>query len=62
MLTAAETRALRGLFSGKSVDVIAADAGLSRETIRSQVKSLYAKANVRSHVELLRLVTFLSSN
>ncbi|ATU90818.1 helix-turn-helix transcriptional regulator [Phyllobacterium zundukense] len=62
MLTAAETRALRGLFSGKSVDGIAADAGLSRETIRSQVKSLYAKANVRSHVELLRLVTFLSSN
>lgn len=55
-LTAGETRALSGMVAGKTVDEIAIEASLSRETTRSQVKSLYAKVGVRSEAELLRLV------
>ena len=54
-LSAGETRALSGLVAGKSVDEIAMEASLSRETIRSQTKSLYAKVGVRSEADLLRL-------
>jgi DNA-binding CsgD family transcriptional regulator len=54
-LTAAETRALTGILAGKSVDEIADAAALSRETIRSQMKSLYAKTGTKGQLELLRL-------
>lgn len=54
-LTAAETRALAGILAGKSVDEIANAAALSRETIRSQMKSLYAKTGTKGQLELLRL-------
>ncbi|WP_343044757.1 helix-turn-helix transcriptional regulator [Allomesorhizobium camelthorni] len=54
-LTAAETRALAGIMAGKSVDEIANAAALSRETIRSQMKSLYAKTGTKGQLELLRL-------
>lgn len=55
-LKKSELRALSGLLESKSVDEIARAAELSRETIRSQIKSLYAKLGVRSERELLRLV------
>jgi DNA-binding CsgD family transcriptional regulator len=55
-LTMAETRAMVGILSGMTVDEMADAASLSRETIRSQTKSLYAKVAVRSEAELLRLV------
>jgi len=55
-LSAAEERALSGIVSGRSVDEIAEAASLSRETIRSQIKSLYAKAGVNREADLLRLV------
>lgn len=55
-LTGAETRAMKGIMSGMSTDEMAGAAALSRETIRSQVKSLYFKVGVRSEAELLRLV------
>lgn len=55
MLTSAERRALVGILSGKTVDEIAAAAGLSRETIRTQMKAVYAKTGVRTQVELIRL-------
>lgn len=55
-LTAAEIRALSGIVSGRSASEIAEAAALSRETIRSQVKSLYAKTEVGSEADLLRLV------
>ncbi len=58
-LTAAEVRALNGLIGGRSVDEIAAEAGLSRETIRSQIKSLYAKTNAANQVDLIRMVAGL---
>jgi DNA-binding CsgD family transcriptional regulator len=54
-LTAVETRALAGIVAGTSVDEIADAAALSRETIRSQVKSLYAKTGTSGQLELLRL-------
>jgi DNA-binding CsgD family transcriptional regulator len=54
-LTAAETRALAGIMAGKSVDEIADAAALSRETIRSQMKSLYAKTGTSGQLELLHL-------
>lgn len=54
-LTAAETRALNGIVSGKSVDEIAATAKLSRETIRSQLKSLYSKTGASGQADIIRL-------
>jgi DNA-binding CsgD family transcriptional regulator len=60
-LTAAEARALNGLIGGRSADEIAAEAGLSRETIRSQIKSLYAKTNAGSQIELIRMIAGFES-
>lgn len=55
-LSKGEQRALSGILSGKSADQIAADAALSRETIRSQIKSLYAKTGAVSATDMLRLL------
>jgi DNA-binding CsgD family transcriptional regulator len=55
-LTKAEARALAGIVDGKSVNEMADEAMRSRETIRSQMKSLYAKTGVSSQTKLLRLV------
>lgn len=55
-LTAAETRALDGLLSGQSVDQIARAANRSRETIRSQLKTLYLKTGTNGQADLMRLV------
>jgi DNA-binding CsgD family transcriptional regulator len=55
-LSRGEMRALSGILAGKSVGEIAAEASLSRETIRSQVKSLYAKTGAKREADILRLV------
>jgi len=55
-LTRSERRALSGIVDGKTVTQIADDAALSRETIRTQIKSLHAKTGTRSQSDLLRLV------
>lgn len=57
-LTKAEIRILHGLIQGTSINELAINANRSRETIRSQVKSIYAKTGARSQVELFRLVYF----
>jgi DNA-binding CsgD family transcriptional regulator len=57
-LTKAETRAVSGIVAGKSVDQIAREASLSRETIRVQMKSLYAKTGASSEADILRLLCF----
>jgi DNA-binding CsgD family transcriptional regulator len=57
-LTKAETRAVSGIVAGKSVDRIAQEASLSRETIRVQMKSLYAKTGASSEADILRLLKF----
>lgn len=55
-LTAAEMRAADGVIQGKSAAEIAQEAGLSRETIRVQVRSLYAKMGAHSQADVIRLV------
>jgi len=54
-LTMGERRALSGIVNGKTVTQIAEEADLSRETIRTQLKSLYSKTATGSQAELLRL-------
>ncbi|RWR08166.1 helix-turn-helix transcriptional regulator [Paenirhodobacter populi] len=56
-LTGSEVRALTGLIAGKSIADIAREAGRSRETIRTQVKSLYSKTGARGEADLLRLIS-----
>ena len=53
-LTRAEARALAGLVEGKNATAIADEARLSRETVRSQIKSLYAKLDVASQIDVIR--------
>lgn len=55
-LTMSERRALAGIVSGQTVTQIAGEADLSRETIRTQLKSLYAKTETSGQSDLLRLV------
>ncbi|MCW8060447.1 helix-turn-helix transcriptional regulator [Agrobacterium tumefaciens] len=55
-LSRTETRALSGILEGKSVSQIAEDAAVSRETIRTQLKGVYAKTGVKSQADLIRLV------
>lgn len=55
-LTGAEARALDGLLAGKSVVEIAREAERSRETIRSQLKTLYLKTGTKGQADLMRLV------
>lgn len=55
-LTPAEMRALIGIVDGKSPQSIADEAGVSRETVRTQIKSLYFKSGVHSQAGLLRLI------
>ncbi len=54
--TPAETDILSGILSGFSVEAIAARRGVSRETVRSQLKSLYAKTGARRQADLIRLL------
>jgi DNA-binding CsgD family transcriptional regulator len=55
-LTAAEMRAAEGLVLGKSATKIAHEAGLSLDTIRTQVRSLYRKTGAHSQADIIRLV------
>jgi DNA-binding CsgD family transcriptional regulator len=55
-LTSAEYRALRGVYDGLSINEIADAAQVSRETIRSQLKSLFSKIGASSQKEILRIV------
>jgi DNA-binding CsgD family transcriptional regulator len=55
-LTKAEIRIMHGLLQGSSINDLAVEGNRSRETIRSQLKSVFAKTGVKSQTELLRLV------
>lgn len=55
-LTPAELRAVRGVLEGRTIDEMARDAGRSRETIRSQLKSVCSKTGSAGRIELLRLL------
>lgn len=54
-LTPAETDVLRSLVESGSINDIAIARGRSVDTIRGQIKSLMAKTETRSQVELVRL-------
>jgi len=56
-LSAAERAIMPSFLNGASIDEIAAQRGTTRETIRSQLKSIYAKVGVNSRTELV--VAFL---
>lgn len=53
-LTRAEYRVFLQLIRGKSISEIASEAGLSKETIRTQSKSLYAKCGTPNKSIILR--------
>jgi len=58
-LTPAEARLARGLAGGRNIGEIASQYKVSQETIRSQIKQVFAKTRTRSQAELVGLVTRL---
>jgi DNA-binding CsgD family transcriptional regulator len=56
-LTAAEARVAGGLAAGRRVADISDEFGVSRETVRSQVKQILDKAGARSQSDFIRLVS-----
>ncbi|RZI37874.1 hypothetical protein EGT07_37080, partial [Herbaspirillum sp. HC18] len=59
-LTAAEMRAANVLVQTSGMDAAAAMLGISRNTIKSHAKRIYAKIGVRSHAELVREIAQIS--
>jgi DNA-binding CsgD family transcriptional regulator len=55
-LTSRECRVAEALLEGSSVDEIATKLSVGRETVRTQIKAVYAKAGVRRQVQFIRLV------
>ena len=59
-LTAAEARIARGIADGATISVLAAQQSVRQETIRSQVKAIFAKTGVTRQVDLARLISGFS--
>jgi DNA-binding CsgD family transcriptional regulator len=59
-LTAAEARIARGIADGGTIAILAAQQGVSLETIRSQLKAIFAKTGVTRQVDLARLIAGFS--
>jgi DNA-binding CsgD family transcriptional regulator len=55
-LTSAEAALAREIAAGKSNELIAEQRQVSRETVRTQLRSIYAKTQVRQRAELVSLV------
>jgi len=56
-LTGAEVHVASGIATGGSVEEIAAARAVSRETVRTQLKSILAKTGTSRQVELALLLT-----
>jgi DNA-binding CsgD family transcriptional regulator len=56
-LTPAEARVARSIASGKTIESIATDGGVSRETVRSHVRSVLAKTGCDRQAEIVALLT-----
>lgn len=55
-LTQAQARVARGLAAGESVEDIALTAGVSRNTVRTQVRAVLAKTGCRRQAEVVALL------
>ncbi|WP_198023386.1 DNA-binding CsgD family transcriptional regulator (plasmid) [Ensifer sp. WSM1721] len=53
-LSSRETEVAKAIIAGKSIRQIADERSLSRETVRTQLKSVFAKLGVASQLELVR--------
>lgn len=58
-LTPAEARVARAIAEAKKVDDLAIELGVSRETVRNQLKAVLAKTGARRQVELANLLVGL---
>lgn len=59
-LSAAEAKLVRGLASGGSLSELALQSGLSTETLRTHLKSVFAKTGLNRQSDLVALVSGLS--
>ena len=55
-LTLAETRLTVLLMKGKTLDDVAMDLGVAKDTVRKQLQRIFAKTNTNRQSELLRLL------
>lgn len=53
-LSAREVEVAKAIIAGKSIQQIAEERGRSRETVRTQLKSVFAKLGVDSQIDLVR--------
>ena len=54
-LTPAEAQVARSLASGKTVEAIATDGGVSVNTVRTHVRATYEKLGVQNRAEAINL-------
>lgn len=59
-LSSAEARVFAGIVAGRSLMELAQAAGVKRETIRSQLKSIFVKTGTTSQTDLVRLAAGIS--
>ncbi len=60
-LTPAEAEVATGLAEGLSIEEIAAARGVTLETVRAQIRSVYGKTDVRSRADLVRMLLEMPS-
>ena len=58
-LTAAEARLASRLASGQAIETVAEELGIAKETIRHQLKSVFAKTGVHRQAALVALMASL---
>lgn len=61
-LTPAEKRVMGGIVAGRSISEIASGDGVGVETVRSQLKAVYAKTGTNRQAALVRLVAGLADS